>query len=849
MRHPLCLALLAACAWPGHGLDVDSGLTPQHAVMADFDRDGRGDLAVANAFDDRVNIHLQNELGEFLITQSVRVGINPSSPSNFPRFLLITDINHDQYPDLIVLCSGQFSFGAEPSVQTLLNERDGGFVRMPAQPSTGSFTAEEFPVQFAQGEFTGDNYLDLAICNLDGKSIQILEGSGSGLFEAGQKIPMDVSGEGPQDLTVFDGDQDGLDDLWVVTGNSFLVLRQSGPGAFAAPSAFPLSEPPIQLRALVLDDLNGDGEIDAALADAGGKVHLAYGIDVFGSLGEATTVTDPSLSGCSDIVSLLWDSDTKPDLAVSNRTGDSVSVLLSTGGLENHPTGKSPRRIEAGGDFDGDGRFDLITANEGDGADPGNPDITLISNPSHSSSNIQISYESEKNLNDRFGLDIPAAQGLSVPEDQEAFWLIDSTRRFLIETDANGVERTRIEIPFEIGGVHLDDEGQGFLVERGAPRIHAFEIEMEDDDEGLELEIDAAFVYAPGEIGFSGLAYDDDQDEFFVSAPGVGRILRIDEDGEILAEILTEIPAWDLAWDGDRDRLLTVNPGRSEFRAYTRDGTLDAVLTEDLSESHKFFDSVGVSGVSWSEEQNRVFLLTTPGAIFGFTSGSVSSPIPVSPSSQFLDMGYSIDWEELFILGSDGFFYCLGNGGSESFDRFSIWPAIQALADYVPAAISYDDNADEVLIPDRVAPFAARFNRSGDFLGFRDLSLEVGSIEGPFLGFDLSPSGSGSCFRTRSHLHYGPPSAAQLIRLSETHGLSWLPEGVFLPGCHPGELIYMKTPDTMIQQRIAVEDLTTPLLLSSGPPGFIFLLKTNTLTLETRQIEIQSGHSHWDLYE
>ncbi|MCA9414669.1 MAG: VCBS repeat-containing protein, partial [Candidatus Omnitrophica bacterium] len=63
-------------------LDVLSGLTPQHAVMADFNRDGRADLAVANAFDDTVKIHLQNTQGLFPETQSIRVGINPISPAN-----------------------------------------------------------------------------------------------------------------------------------------------------------------------------------------------------------------------------------------------------------------------------------------------------------------------------------------------------------------------------------------------------------------------------------------------------------------------------------------------------------------------------------------------------------------------------------------------------------------------------------------------------------------------------------------------------------------------------------------------------------------------------------------------
>ena len=166
-RYLFCLLVW----WMGTAgaVDVISGMTPQHSVTADFNGDGLIDLAVANAFDDTVAIHLQTIRGCFPISRSLQVGINPTPPSNFPRFLAVEDTNRDGAPDLIVLCSGQFSLNAKPSVQSLFNDRTGAFQRMPAQPTTSSFTEEEFPVQFAQGEFTGDVYSDLVICNLGWK--------------------------------------------------------------------------------------------------------------------------------------------------------------------------------------------------------------------------------------------------------------------------------------------------------------------------------------------------------------------------------------------------------------------------------------------------------------------------------------------------------------------------------------------------------------------------------------------------------------------------------------------------------------------------------------------------------
>ncbi|MCB9768325.1 MAG: VCBS repeat-containing protein [Candidatus Omnitrophica bacterium] len=850
MRLPAMLLLGLFFSSFAGALDVLSGLTPQHAVMADFNRDGRADLAVANAFDDTVKIHLQNTQGLFPETQSIRVGINPISPANFPRFLLVTDINRDGYSDLIVLCSGQFSLGAKPSVQTLLNDRTGKFGRMLAQSTTDAFTGEEFPVQFAPGEFTGDEYEDLAICNLDGKAVRILEGNGTGLFKVGQEISIDTSGEGPQDLFVYDQDRDGLEDLWIVTSNAFLVVRQISPGAFATPVAFSLSVTPDSLRAVTLAELDGDGEVDAALADADGRVHVLSGVDVQGNSFGVSTRDAPSLSGCSDITAVLWDSDTVLDLAVTNRTGNSVTILLSTGGAQSLPTGNSPRRVEGDADFDGDGRNDLIVANEGDSGDPGNPDVTLIPNPNTPNASIQLVLESDILLGNTFDFDVPAAQGLGLSEGNERYWLIDSSRTMLQETDSNGSEKITVQFPFEIGGIHFTDEHEGYVLERDSSRIRRFEIETEGSESHVEFDSSKSFVFDPGEIGFSGLAYDEEQKEFFVSAPGVGKILRLDEDGNLLTEIETEVPAWDLAWDEGAQRILAVNPGRGEIRAYSRTGIFDSGETISLAETYQLFESVGMTGVAWYEDSDRTFVLTTAGTLIEVEGGGIVDPIPTSPSENILGMDYSIDRDEIYLLNSSGFFVRLEGEDYGDPEIFSLWPAIVADPSFDPAGLAYDDASDEVLIADRNSPIAARFSRSGNFLGFRDFSAEVGSIEGPILGFDLIESPAGVCFRTANALYYGPPTEAFHPPYSNRGDLTWLDGAIYYPSLHSGELIYLASPDSPLQQRISLESPGGAEGVSRGPQGKLLVLTGGgAVSLQVHGIATQSAVERWNLYD
>src|SRR5690606_11968473 len=124
---------------------------------------------------------------------------------------------------------------------------------------------------------------------------------------------------------------------------------------------------------VVHGDLDGDGKPDMAVANATG-----HSISVFRNTGNAGNVTysrqDIAFGSVATVMGLATgdiDGDGKPDLAASVTNGNYVSVLrnISTGvgniGFEaelQFPVQSSPASLDIG-DIDGDGRPDLVVVN------------------------------------------------------------------------------------------------------------------------------------------------------------------------------------------------------------------------------------------------------------------------------------------------------------------------------------------------------------------------------------------------------------------------------------------------------------------------------------------------------
>jgi hypothetical protein len=134
-----------------------TGMSPTSMVVADFNGDGKSDLALANSGGNNVTILLGDGNGSFTQAASPQTGSSPSS-------IAVGDFNGDGIPDLAVANSG------DNTVTILQGNGDGTFT-VEAPPPTGNA-----PSALAAGVFITGGKPGLAIANsgATGGSVTVL---------------------------------------------------------------------------------------------------------------------------------------------------------------------------------------------------------------------------------------------------------------------------------------------------------------------------------------------------------------------------------------------------------------------------------------------------------------------------------------------------------------------------------------------------------------------------------------------------------------------------------------------------------------------------------------------------
>ncbi|GEM_PF-3279781 len=238
-------------------------------------------------------------------------------------------------------------------------------------PSSGKFPIStdygigSTPVALFAADFDGDRDMDFAVVNRDGKSISILKNV-SGKLQPRQDYP---SGNAPVAIFAadFDGDKDV--DLAVLSKSSagkdvVAIFKNNGAGALAPGGEFETGGTP---QALFAADLDNDGDIDVATANAAGSISI---LKNNGNLaGQAATFQRKTdYSAGKNPVALFaadLDGDGDADLAAANKDGNQIIVFKNDGqgnfqNKTNYSLTGAPTSVWAA-DFDGDGDLDLAT--------------------------------------------------------------------------------------------------------------------------------------------------------------------------------------------------------------------------------------------------------------------------------------------------------------------------------------------------------------------------------------------------------------------------------------------------------------------------------------------------------
>jgi len=296
------------------GSPVSAGGGPFSVATADFNGDGKIDLAVANYDSGNVSIFLGDGRGGFneAMDSPLAAGSNPAS-------VAVGDFNGDGKTDLAV------ANHVSHNVTILLGNGDGSFNPAPGSPVVAGY----FPAAVVVSDFNGDGRPDLAVANFTNSfNLTILLGDGSGRFTPTEGAGLDL-GFFPDALAAGDFNGDGKSDLAVVTqAPGIVILLGDGTGGFSSIRFIPeaLNIP----FSVVIADVNGDGKPDLAVGNVGStNVSILLG-DGYGNfkaaVGSPFTVGDePKAVAVGD-----FNSDGRPDLAVANIDSDNVTVLINS---------------------------------------------------------------------------------------------------------------------------------------------------------------------------------------------------------------------------------------------------------------------------------------------------------------------------------------------------------------------------------------------------------------------------------------------------------------------------------------------------------------------------------------
>jgi hypothetical protein len=327
-------------------VDYPVGTSPQGLAVADFNGDGQPDVAVANIGSNDVSVLLGNRDGTF------QPAVKYSTGGEGSNHLAVGDFRGIGILDLAVTNRDS------NTVSILFGNGDGTFLL------AGTYQVGQGPVGIEVYDLNLDGKLDLAVANFGGTTVSVLLGNGDGTFQPAVSYEVGLH---PREVRAGDLNGEGIPGLVTANNgsNDVSVLLGNGDGTFQ--TAVNYATGAQGCVCLKLADLNGDGNLDVAVANLDGRVSVLFGAGDGSFGGPAVYAGPPPMTNCVYATTLRMLA--LADLATAASSENSVYVLLNNGDGTFRPdafyaVGENPTSLIAA-DLNGDGFADVVASNTG----------------------------------------------------------------------------------------------------------------------------------------------------------------------------------------------------------------------------------------------------------------------------------------------------------------------------------------------------------------------------------------------------------------------------------------------------------------------------------------------------
>ena len=334
-----------------------AGVAPNRLAIADFNGDGRPDVALANYRGENfASVALNDGSGGFRPEDRYRVGDEQGDVD-------AGDLDGDGDLDLAVSRINENTFAVEAVLLT--NDGSGTFTVAGTARVENPDRLVSAGTQMAVADWNADGLADIALAGLETRR-SILINQGALRFSE-----QTYEGQwGSFNLEAIDIDQDGDQDLLNAAGGSssegtVVILPNQGDGTFSAALEMDSSHQPADIDAA---DYNRDGLLDLAVANSGsgtGAIHPKVSEARFATppVYETSappfniTTADFDVDGDLDVAASILDPFGSANDGVQIMANDGAGNLANAGGIQ--PAGQDPMSIQAS-DLNGDGASDLV---------------------------------------------------------------------------------------------------------------------------------------------------------------------------------------------------------------------------------------------------------------------------------------------------------------------------------------------------------------------------------------------------------------------------------------------------------------------------------------------------------